>query len=246
MSRKNKNTYYEKDDYMVGVCSSGVEYFIDKEDYERIKDYVCWSQGECSIFFYNDGVTYSLPKYLMDNNEKGEKVLHKNHDSRDNRKSNLYVGNVFVDCNDYYEVYDYADKKFLIDKEDYETVKAYKWHVDYQGYVIAKTQDGKTIKLHRLLLGIIDDSTNEVDHINRIRYDNRKNNLRLADRAMNMRNTNLSSANKSGCKGVYWSKSANKWCVQITKDKQKYYLGSYDNKEEAIKVRQKAEQDLSM
>ena len=245
MSRGNKNDYYEKDGYMVGTCSSGVEFYIDKEDYDRVKDYVCWSQTNNTIFFYKEGRTYSLTKYLLNLTENDDKVLHKNKDSADNRKSNLYVGNEYVDCGDYYEVFDYAGKKFVIDKEDYELVKQYKWHVDCQDYVLAKTNDGKTIKLHRLLLGVLTNSEIEIDHINRVRNDNRRCNLRLADRSINMINTGLSKHNKSGYKGVYWSTSVNKWCVQITRNKKKYYLGSYDTKEEAIEARKKAETEFS-
>ena len=245
MTRGNTNNYYEENGYMIGTCSSGVKFYVDKEDYERIKDCCCWSQNNGSIYFYKDGKTYSLARYVLNINDANTKVLHKNMNSFDNRKSNLYAGNVFIDCGDYYEVSDFADKIFYIDKEDLEIVKKYKWHVDCQDYVLAKTEKGRTIKLHRLLLGIVDDLDVEVDHINRKRYDNRKSNLRLADRSTNMCNTGLSAHNKSGYKGVYWSSSANKWCVQISRNKQKYYLGSFDNKEDAINARKRAEEEFN-
>lgn len=41
--------------------------------------------------------------------------------------------------------------------------------------------------------------------------------------------------NKSGYKGVFWSKSAKKWTAQICKDNKKKHLGLFNTPEEAYK-----------
>ena len=46
--------------------------------------------------------------------------------------------------------------------------------------------------------------------------------------------------NKSGYKGVYWSKERKKWCAQITINNKTKGLGRYDTIEEAIEARKKA------
>lgn len=50
--------------------------------------------------------------------------------------------------------------------------------------------------------------------------------------------------NKSGVTGVRWDKSRNKWLAQISFQKKYYYLGRFENKEDAIKIRKKAEKEL--
>ena len=47
--------------------------------------------------------------------------------------------------------------------------------------------------------------------------------------------------NISGCVGVYFAKKSNKWVAEIIRNKQHKNLGSYVNKEDAIKARKKAE-----
>lgn len=54
----------------------------------------------------------------------------------------------------------------------------------------------------------------------------------------------LIKTNKSGVTGVYWSNSKGKWIAQIEFQKKSHYLGSYDNKEDAIKARKAAEEKL--
>lgn len=55
----------------------------------------------------------------------------------------------------------------------------------------------------------------KLDHINRIRTDNRIENLRLADNSQNNANQSLRSDNKSGKKGVIWLEARQKWFAQI-------------------------------
>lgn len=52
------------------------------------------------------------------------------------------------------------------------------------------------------------------------------------------------STNTSGIKGVHWDKSRNKWIAQIVFKGKHYHLGRYDNKEDAVQVRKKAEELL--
>jgi hypothetical protein len=59
---------------------------------------------------------------------------------------------------------------------------------------------------------------NEVDHIDRNKYNNSWKNLRECDSSENKCNK-LDSKNTSGVKGVSWSKCNNKWYVQINKNK---------------------------
>lgn len=70
----------------------------------------------------------------------------------------------------------------IIDKEDYEKVKEYKWRL-YSGYACSEPN----IKLHRILMGV-SDSNLEVDHINRNKLDNRKENLRVVTHKVNIEN----------------------------------------------------------
>lgn len=62
-------------------------------------------------------------------------------------------------------------------------------------------------------------------------------------------NTNLavissksSTDSISGRRGVIWRKDKNKWCAQIEFQKKRYFLGYYDNLEDAIKAREMAEE----
>lgn len=50
--------------------------------------------------------------------------------------------------------------------------------------------------------------------------------------------------NKSGTTGVSWDKARNKWVSKITFKKKVYYLGRFDNKEDAIDARKDAEEKL--
>ncbi len=51
-----------------------------------------------------------------------------------------------------------------------------------------------------------------------------------------------SSANSSGHTGVYQDRKSGKWRAQITFRRKNYYLGSFENLEDAIKARQRGEE----
>lgn len=79
-----------------------------------------------------------------------------------------------------------------------------------------------------------------VDHINHNITDNRKCNLRVCTQDENMRNRKPDRNSKSGIKGVYPENG--KWRVMISYNRKQYRLGTYSDIQEAIKVRQRAEE----
>lgn len=115
----------------------------------------------------------------------------------------------------------------LLDREDIEKCKKYKWVINKQGYVEAVW---KRITLHRYVLDYNGDLL--VDHINRNRLDNRKNNLRIATLLVNNQN--------NSCPGVSFDKHAGKWKAEYSRFGKAYYAGIYNTKEQAIEARAKA------
>jgi hypothetical protein len=69
----------------------------------------------------------------------------------------------------------------------------------------------------------------EIDHINRIKHDNRWENLRKASRSQNLANSSVRCA--SGYKGAY--PKGSRWQSKITVSQSVIYLGSFDTKEAA-------------
>jgi hypothetical protein len=74
---------------------------------------------------------------------------------------------------------------------------------------------------------------NQIDHINRIRDDNKISNLRESTQSENLMNISISSHNTSGYKGVSFDKSKNKFmaCIQI--NSRQIFIGRYKTAKEA-------------
>ena len=77
--------------------------------------------------------------------------------------------------------------------------------------------------------------SNEVDHINNIRDDNRWSNLRLVTRQENNWNCGVSKNSTSGIVGV--SPHRNKWRAYVGNGYKQIHLGVFKTKEEAIAAR---------
>lgn len=83
--------------------------------------------------------------------------------------------------------------------------------------------------------------TDQIDHINGERSDNRIANLRVVTCAENLRNMGLRPSNKSGVHGVSWENYTNKWKVQIKVDGKNKNLGRFSDILEAEDVRKAAD-----
>lgn len=97
---------------------------------------------------------------------------------------------------------------------------------------------GQTFKAHRLAWLYMTGSmpTEDTDHVNGIRSDNRFGNLREASRGQNMMNIGVKKHNTSGYKGVTFHKPTGKWRAQIQVDKKKMGLGYFSDIREAAEA----------
>jgi hypothetical protein len=155
--------------------------------------------------------------------------------------------NEVIDKGTYYElvVIDraYEEKgRIKIDKEDLATVKLVgRWSLDKDGYAV-NSKNG-TVKMHRILLKA--KSNEEVDHKKpENKADNRRNNIRIANRSQNNSNKVMHPNNTSGYKGVSWSKGMKKWVVQVNANKVRNIIGYFNDPEEGYKAYCKAAKKL--
>lgn len=125
----------------------------------------------------------------------------------------------------------------IVDDEDYEKLKDFKWWYSKIGYAvhteyISLTQGSNKIYMHRLIL---ETPLNMCcDHINGNRLDNRKCNLRIVTKQQNQWNRSSTGKGSSKHKGVYFSKQKNKWLSKIQKDFKEYHIGFFATENEAV------------
>lgn len=146
---------------------------------------------------------------------------------------------------DYGVGYTKNKEEFYFDKEDYDKIKDFCWHLDKDNYVVAcvtKNKKTTTIKMHRVIMNV-SDPTIQVDHIYHVNYDNRKSKLRIITNQNNQRNRQVSSTNTSGMTGVSWNKREKRWRAYITINNKQINLGYYANIEDAIAARKAAEKE---
>lgn len=116
-------------------------------------------------------------------------------------------------------------------------------NISQNGYVVVKFRN-QEYKVHNLIwnwhYGKITDNVT-IDHINRIRHDNRLTNLRLATWSDQIKNTNLRKNNTCGHKHINPCKAAKgKLMVRFTHNGKRIYLGLFDDIDSAITARDKA------
>ena len=101
------------------------------------------------------------------------------------------------------------------------------------GYISIRINN-KSYRAHRLAwLYVYKEMPNKfIDHINRVRDDNRIENLRLATQKQN--NENRINTNKTtGIRGVFWDKERNKFASCISQNNKTIALGRYNTLKEA-------------
>ena len=94
----------------------------------------------------------------------------------------------------------------------------------------------KHFSVHRLVaLHYVDNPNNypEVDHVNRNKLDNRKENLRWVTKSMNNHNKGIISTNTTGIKNIQYIKNRNVW--KFVKNKNKKVVSKiFQTKQEAL------------
>ena len=118
----------------------------------------------------------------------------------------------------------------IVDEIDFERFGHLKWSSCGKGYAgrgcpIRK----KTIYLHNEIMEV--EATGIVDHINRDKLDNRRENLRITTRGSNRQNSFMCN-NTSGYKGVDWNADHRKWRARLNRTT----LGYFKSPEEAAHI----------
>ena len=107
----------------------------------------------------------------------------------------------------------------------------YNVSIDYKRYLVHRI-------IWKMITGTDPDS---IDHINGTRHDNRIENLRSVDTSINMKNKSIRKDNPHGKTGAYWNKQNKNWRATIGLNGKLKCLGSFKNKEDAVKARNEAE-----
>ena len=131
-------------------------------------------------------------------------------------------------------------QEFYFDLDDFHLIKDICWMENNEGYIVGRAESypkPKIVKMHNVVT-----NCPYVDHIYHKKYDNRRSKLRRANDLLNARNRVAPSNSTSGIKGVSWRKRNQKWRAYITVNHKRIELGEYENKEDAITARQKAEE----
>ena len=126
--------------------------------------------------------------------------------------------------------------RFVYDGESLR--KKFNWEeagtLSTNGYLVV-TVAGKTFYVHRICWFLQPGKWPEgsIDHRNGEKTDNCWSNLRLATHSQNGCNR-LNSANKSGCKNVYWSNTRNRWVIDITLNRVRVFHQVMEDYDEAV------------
>lgn len=132
-----------------------------------------------------------------------------------------------------------------INVEDIDLIKNYRWYLSKDGYAVStdknKTFGTSYITMHGIIMSCINGFKITPDHDNKNRLDNKRSNLRLSDRSQQQMNHNKNIRNTSGITGVNWDSYYSRWLVRVSIDKISKNIGYFDDLNDAIITRLKAE-----
>lgn len=132
--------------------------------------------------------------------------------------------------------YEYDPETGILSKNGYE-VGCYQ----STGYKHLKL-DGVHYLVHRIIWKYMTgEDPNIVDHINRVKDDNRWKNLRNVNISLNQRNK-AGNKNSCGVPGLFYRPEYGKWAVNIRDGKKQHHIGHYTHALDAIQARIEAEE----
>lgn len=126
----------------------------------------------------------------------------------------------------------------LVNKGDFDWLNQWDWYVNTCGYavrnvieIIDGVKKSNQQFMHRQImnnpLGLV------VDHIDGMRLNNCRSNLRSATISENARNRGHHRWGTSDFKGVHWHKKQQKWVAAITYDGRQRNIGAFAREEDA-------------
>ena len=123
----------------------------------------------------------------------------------------------------------------ITDVDDLPLLRGGTWGASNSGAAATiyaqRTEAHKRIFLHRAIVGA--PSGLDVDHRDNNGLNNSRQNLRVATRIQNSRNSRPRMSCSSKYKGVYWSRVAGKWAAYINFEKERYHLGLFVDEDSA-------------
>ena len=123
----------------------------------------------------------------------------------------------------------HSDKHFIIDESDLNVVSKYKWYLRGDGYVAANIKR-KTVYIHRFIMdapkGI------SIDHKDRDKLNNSKENLRMCAHSENMDYYAKSKGRKGSIKKQV-SKNSVYWYGEVRSNHQRYITTTCETEEQA-------------
>lgn len=129
-------------------------------------------------------------------------------------------------------------KVILLDDEDYDLLSRYKWHAckSKHTYYAERKVGGKTVLMHRQILGLQYKDGKITDHIDGNGLNNQRSNIRCCSMKENNRNRRKIKTCSSQYKGVHFHKGGGNWQVNIKVNGKRIYLGCHKNEEVAGQI----------
>lgn len=191
----------------------------------------------------------SLSRIIM-GAKPGERVLFKNGDATDLRRSNMILRNdvedslklspiVRVAGKTVHVTNPYSGVQFKVSREDLDLVRSYNWNTTRScRYLARKDKQSNQLLLHRVIMAPKKGEC--IDFINGDTLDCRRQNLRVCKRIDTQKNRRGDYDSLSGFKGVHVSGTPGRWRVNITANGQIYHIGWFNDVIKAAKAYNRA------
>lgn len=147
-----------------------------------------------------------------------------------------------VELFDTYGVLHIGTAIFYFDLDDLPVIESRDWYVDKDGYLTSSYYylgQLRVVRFHRVVVHAKPGQW--VDHKDKNRANNRKQNLRCCSYSQNNRNRGQYSTNTSGVTGVTFDKRRECWVATIMYDHKRIFIGRFQNKGDAVLARLEVE-----
>jgi len=151
--------------------------------------------------------------------------------------------NRYIDCGNYFKIELYAPYSrtvvayALISPQDVAKAQKIFWRVSDRGYARGYSKElDKEVFLHKVVTNTQPDIL--IDHINRMKLDCRRENLRIASKSANAFNSKVPVNSATGYKGVSFDKKKKKYRAYIKVGQRQIWLGYHGSIADAYKARQ--------